>query len=61
MSEETPGFDEKPEVPDAGQNDAEPKAADSATEEAAAPAGAPNPDLTRLAPRVPARKARGPP
>ncbi|MFB6827219.1 nucleotide exchange factor GrpE, partial [Streptomyces virginiae] len=28
MSEETPGFDEKPEVPDAGQNDAEPKAAD---------------------------------
>lgn len=39
MSEETPGFDEKPDVPDAAQDDAEPKAADSATEEAAAPAG----------------------
>uniref|UniRef100_A0AAU2JQF9 Protein GrpE n=1 Tax=Streptomyces sp. NBC_00049 TaxID=2903617 RepID=A0AAU2JQF9_9ACTN len=39
MSEETPGFDEKPEVPaDALQDDAEPKAADSAKEDAA-PAG----------------------
>ncbi|MGW7436362.1 nucleotide exchange factor GrpE [Streptomyces sp. NPDC054849] len=41
MSEETPGFDEKPEVPaDAAQDDAEPKAADSAdTAEGASPAG----------------------
>lgn len=38
MSEETPGFDEKPEVPVDGTSD-EPKAADSASEEAAAPAG----------------------
>ncbi|MFI8101311.1 nucleotide exchange factor GrpE [Streptomyces sp. NPDC101118] len=37
MSEETPGFDEKPEVPADGTPD-EPKAADSA-KEAAAPAG----------------------
>ncbi|MCY0933068.1 nucleotide exchange factor GrpE [Streptomyces sp. H34-S4] len=41
MSEETPGFDEKPEVPtDAAPDDAaEPKAAASSEEEAAAPAG----------------------
>ncbi|MEU7550967.1 nucleotide exchange factor GrpE [Streptomyces sp. NPDC044571] len=40
MSEETPGFEEKPEVPTgATPDDAEPKAADSAKEEAAAPAG----------------------
>ncbi|CAM5521775.1 protein GrpE [Streptomyces avidinii] len=41
MSEETPGFDEKPEVPaDAAADDAaEPKAAASSEEEAAAPAG----------------------
>lgn len=40
MSEETPGFDEKPEVPaDAAPDDAEPKAAASSKEEAAAPAG----------------------
>ncbi|MFF3216360.1 nucleotide exchange factor GrpE [Streptomyces sp. NPDC002886] len=42
MSEETPGFDEKPEVPADGTPDddaAEPKAAASSKEEAAAPAG----------------------
>lgn len=39
MSEETPGFDEKPEVPVDGTPD-EPKAADSAQEEEAAPAPA---------------------
>ncbi|MDA5283604.1 nucleotide exchange factor GrpE [Streptomyces sp. NPDC054904] len=41
MSEETPGFDEKPEVPADGTPDdaAEPKAAASSEEEAAAPAG----------------------
>ncbi|GGZ84779.1 nucleotide exchange factor GrpE [Streptomyces subrutilus] len=38
MSEETPGFDEKPEVPADGTPD-EPKAADSAKEEAAPAAG----------------------
>ncbi|MCF3182312.1 nucleotide exchange factor GrpE [Streptomyces polychromogenes] len=38
MSEETPGFDEKPEVP-TGADDAEPKAADSSEEKEAAPAG----------------------
>ncbi|WP_330331308.1 nucleotide exchange factor GrpE [Streptomyces sp. NBC_00536] len=42
MSEETPGFDEKPEVPTGDKADdaaAEPKAADSSKEEKAAPAG----------------------
>ncbi|MEU6868846.1 nucleotide exchange factor GrpE [Streptomyces sp. NPDC046876] len=41
MSEETAGFDEKPEVPDGATPDdaAEPKTADSSSEEAAAPAG----------------------
>ncbi|MET9609930.1 nucleotide exchange factor GrpE [Streptomyces sp. NPDC006512] len=41
MSEETPGFDEKPEVPADGTPDdaAEPKAADSSPEGEAAPAG----------------------
>ncbi|ATZ25871.1 nucleotide exchange factor GrpE [Streptomyces lavendulae] len=41
MSEETPGFDEKPEVPADGTSEdaAEPKAAASDKEEAAAPAG----------------------
>ncbi|MGW6688534.1 nucleotide exchange factor GrpE [Streptomyces sp. NPDC054961] len=41
MSEETPGFEEKPEVPADGTPDdaAEPKAAASSEEEAAAPAG----------------------
>ncbi|MFJ7592714.1 nucleotide exchange factor GrpE [Streptomyces sp. NPDC097617] len=57
MSEETPGFDEKPEVPDAGQNDAEPKAADSANEEAAAPAGDASQDVALLAQLDQARTA----
>ncbi|MEU6309679.1 nucleotide exchange factor GrpE [Streptomyces sp. NPDC047014] len=40
MAEETPGFDEKPEVPDeAASDDAEPKAADPSAEGEAAPAG----------------------
>ncbi|MFD9796127.1 nucleotide exchange factor GrpE [Streptomyces sp. NPDC059070] len=39
MSEETPGFEEKPDVPSGAQEDAEPKAADSAKAEKAAPAG----------------------
>ncbi|MFE5367065.1 nucleotide exchange factor GrpE [Streptomyces mirabilis] len=40
MTEETPGFDEKPDVPSgATPDDAEPQAATSSTEEAAAPAG----------------------
>ncbi|MER6449432.1 nucleotide exchange factor GrpE [Streptomyces venezuelae] len=57
MSEETPGFDEKPEVPDAGQDDAEPKAADSAKEEAAAPAGDASQDVALLAQLDQARTA----
>ncbi|MFI7173474.1 nucleotide exchange factor GrpE [Streptomyces spororaveus] len=56
MSEETPGFDEKPEVPDAGQNDAEPKAADSAKDEAA-PAGDASQDVALLAQLDQARTA----
>ncbi|MEU6951884.1 nucleotide exchange factor GrpE [Streptomyces sp. NPDC045714] len=40
MTEETPGFEEKPDVPSgATPDDAEPKAADSSEEESAAPAG----------------------
>ncbi|MEW2066515.1 nucleotide exchange factor GrpE [Streptomyces sp. NPDC007346] len=40
MTEETPGFEEKPDVPSgATPDDAEPKAADPSEEEAAAPAG----------------------
>ncbi|MFE2964965.1 nucleotide exchange factor GrpE [Streptomyces sp. NPDC059340] len=40
MTEETPGFEEKPDVPSgATPDDAEPKAATPSTEEAAAPAG----------------------
>lgn len=40
MTEETPGFEEKPDVPSgATPDDAEPKAADSSEEETAAPAG----------------------
>ncbi|HWU12139.1 MAG TPA: nucleotide exchange factor GrpE, partial [Streptomyces sp.] len=41
MTEETPGFEEKPDVPSgASSDDAEPKAAASSSEEeAAAPAG----------------------
>ncbi|MER0446688.1 nucleotide exchange factor GrpE [Streptomyces sp. NPDC006704] len=39
MTEETPGFEEKPDVPSGASEDAEPKAADSSKEEKAAPAG----------------------
>nr|WP_030121646.1 nucleotide exchange factor GrpE [Streptomyces californicus] len=40
MTEETPGFEEKPDVPSgATADDAEPKAAEPSEEEAAAPAG----------------------
>ncbi|MCX4882331.1 MULTISPECIES: nucleotide exchange factor GrpE [unclassified Streptomyces] len=40
MTEETPGFDEKPDVPSgATPDDAEPQAASSSSEEGAAPAG----------------------
>ncbi|MFI6057468.1 nucleotide exchange factor GrpE [Streptomyces sp. NPDC051286] len=40
MTEETPGFEEKPDVPSgATPDDADPKAASSSTEEGAAPAG----------------------
>ena len=39
MTEETPGFEEKPDVPSGAQEDAEPKAADSSEEGKAAPAG----------------------
>lgn len=63
MSEETPGFDEKPEVPaDAAPDDAaEPKAAASSKEEAAAPAGdsAAAQDVALLAQLDQARTALG--
>jgi molecular chaperone GrpE len=40
VTEETPGFEEKPDVPSgATPDDAEPQAATPSTEEAAAPAG----------------------
>ncbi|MEU9158926.1 nucleotide exchange factor GrpE [Streptomyces sp. NPDC048424] len=56
MSEETPGFDEKPEVPVDGTPD-EPQAADSAKEEAAAPAGDAAQDVALLAQLDQARTA----
>ncbi|MER5759602.1 nucleotide exchange factor GrpE [Streptomyces sp. NPDC002082] len=63
MSEETPGFDEKPEVPADGTPDdaAEPKAAASSKEEAAAPAGdsAAAQDVALLAQLDQARTALG--
>ncbi|WP_328926780.1 nucleotide exchange factor GrpE [Streptomyces sp. NBC_00190] len=58
MSEETPGFEEKPDVPVDGTSD-EPKAADSAKEEAAAPAGDSAPDVALLAQLDQARTALG--
>lgn len=58
MSEETPGFDEKPDVPVDGTPD-EPQAADSATEEAAAPAGDSAQDVALLAQLDQARMALG--
>ncbi|MDX2403086.1 nucleotide exchange factor GrpE [Streptomyces microflavus] len=46
MTEETPGFEEKPDVPSgATPDDAEPKAAASSEEEAAAPAGDTDPTV----------------
>ncbi|AYC39757.1 nucleotide exchange factor GrpE [Streptomyces griseorubiginosus] len=39
MTEETPGFDEKPDVPSGATDDAEPQAAASSSEAGAAPAG----------------------
>lgn len=46
MTEETPGFEEKPDVPSgATPDDAEPKAADPSEEEAAAPAGDTDPSV----------------
>ncbi|MCX4779910.1 nucleotide exchange factor GrpE [Streptomyces sp. NBC_01264] len=64
MSEETPGFDEKPEVPADGTPEddaAEPKAAASSKEEAAAPAGdsAAASDVALLAQLDQARTALG--
>ncbi|MFE9928172.1 nucleotide exchange factor GrpE [Streptomyces sp. NPDC005533] len=56
MSEETPGFDEKPEVPADGTPD-EPQAADSAKEEVAAPAGDAAQDIALLAQLDQARTA----
>ncbi|MER6313546.1 nucleotide exchange factor GrpE [Streptomyces sp. NPDC001581] len=56
MSEETPGFDEKPEVPVDGTPD-EPQAADSAKEEEAAPAGDAAQDVALLAQLDQARTA----
>ncbi|MCX5196061.1 nucleotide exchange factor GrpE [Streptomyces sp. NBC_00249] len=58
MSEETPGFDEKPEVPTgADADDAEPKAADASKEDAAAPAGDAAADVALLAQLDQARTA----
>ncbi|MFJ3922677.1 nucleotide exchange factor GrpE [Streptomyces sp. NPDC090022] len=57
MSEETPGFEEKPEVPADGTTPDEPKAADSAKEEAAAPAGDAKQDVALLAQLDQARTA----
>ncbi|MFB7465042.1 nucleotide exchange factor GrpE [Streptomyces sp. NPDC056224] len=57
MSEETPGFEEKPDVPVDGTPD-EPKAADSA-KEAAAPAGDSAADVALLAQLDQARTALG--
>ncbi|MER6195798.1 nucleotide exchange factor GrpE [Streptomyces sp. NPDC001586] len=56
MSEETPGFDEKPEVPVDGTPD-EPQAADSPKEEEAAPAGDAAQDVALLAQLDQARTA----
>lgn len=62
MSEETPGFDEKPEVPTGeGADDAaaEPKTAGSSKEEPAAPAGDAAADVALLAQLDQARTALG--
>ncbi|MCX5377436.1 nucleotide exchange factor GrpE [Streptomyces sp. NBC_00091] len=58
MSEETPGFEEEPEVPTgASADDAEPKAADSSKEGEAAPAGDAAADVALLAQLDQARTA----
>ncbi|MEU4177048.1 MULTISPECIES: nucleotide exchange factor GrpE [unclassified Streptomyces] len=60
MTEETPGFEEKPDVPSgATPDDAEPKAADSSEEEAAAPAGDLDPTVGLTAQLDQARTALG--
>ena len=58
MSEETPGFEEKPDVP-TGADDAEPKAADSSKEGEAAPAGDAAQETALLAQLDQARTALG--
>jgi molecular chaperone GrpE len=57
MAEETPGFEEKPDVPADGTTPDEPQAADSAKEEAAAPAGEAAQDIALLAELDQARTA----
>ncbi|MGG8405375.1 nucleotide exchange factor GrpE [Streptomyces sp. 12297] len=60
MTEETPGFEEKPEVPTgATPEDAEPKAAEPSEEGAAAPAGDAAQDVALLAQLDQARTALG--
>ncbi|BAG20262.1 nucleotide exchange factor GrpE [Streptomyces griseus] len=60
MTEETPGFEEKPDVPSgATPDDAEPKAADSSEEETAAPAGDLDPTVGLTAQLDQARTALG--
>lgn len=60
MTEETPGFEEKPDVPSgATPDDAEPKAAASSEEEAAAPAGDLDPTVGLTAELDQARTALG--
>ncbi|MEV1047263.1 nucleotide exchange factor GrpE [Streptomyces sp. NPDC049916] len=60
MTEETPGFEEKPDVPSgATPDDAEPKAADPSEEEAAAPAGDTDPTVGLTAQLDQARTALG--
>ncbi|MFH9264578.1 MULTISPECIES: nucleotide exchange factor GrpE [unclassified Streptomyces] len=60
MTEETPGFEEKSDVPSgAAPDDAEPKAADSSEEETAAPAGDLDPTVGLTAQLDQARTALG--
>ncbi|MFD3732936.1 nucleotide exchange factor GrpE [Streptomyces sp. NPDC058632] len=63
MTEETPGFDEQSQQPDVPSgvpaDDAEPKAADPSTEEAAAPAGDSGPDAGLVAQLDQVRSALG--
>ncbi|MFR9798836.1 nucleotide exchange factor GrpE [Streptomyces sp. MS06] len=48
MTEETPGFEEKPDVPSGAADDAEPQAAAPSAEEGAAPAGDASAQVTGL-------------